>query len=248
MLTTEFQKYTTSDLNRPLLDVDDRVLDEDKLISIISGLLRKKNFSFIDAYKDEAITTVRALIKQLVIEIIASSDAEICLTGAGEEAQSLSLQEWILLLKAATVSLLKLLKRIRLIHDMMLHVSDSSAGKEESGSEVTYLNDSETFLSITEHSFVESKLANMLQSVGHYCHERCANLVSNQSLEQYSGTFEEMEKLSHIVEEFCSGCEEVIGVRSIPLMTALKSQGSRFCQKFHNEKKSKLNLLLGEMH
>lgn len=245
MLMTEFEKYTTSDLNRPLLETDKNVLDEDKLISIISGLLRKKNFSFIDLYKDEAITTIRALIKQLVIEVIASSDAEICLTGSGEEAQSLSLQEWILLLETATVSLLKLLKRIRLVHDVMLHVTDSSAGKGiTSEEELNYLNDSETFLSSTDHNSIESKLTNMLQSVGNYCHERCANLVSNASLEQYSGSLEEMEKLSEIVEEFCNGCEEVIGIKSIPLMTALKSQGNRFSQKFHAERKSKLNLLL----
>lgn len=245
MLTNEFQKYTTSDLNRPLLETDnDRVLDEDKLISIISGLMRKKNFSFIDTYKDEAITTIRALIKQLVIEVIASSDADFCLTGAGEEAQSLSLQEWIILLEMATISLLKLLKRIRLIHDMMLHIGDSSAGKGVSENDVSYLNDSETFLSLTDHAYIESRLSNMLHSVGNYCHERCANLVSNQSLEQYSGTLEEMEKLSQIVEEFCNGCEEAIGIKSLPLMTALKSQGSRFCQKFHNERKTKLNLLL----
>lgn len=244
MLTTEFEKYTSSDLNRPLLEADCRVLDEDKLISIISGLLRKKNFSFIDLYKDEAIMTIRALIKQMLIEVLASSDAEICLTGAGEEAQSLSLQEWIVLLDTATVSLLKLLKRIRLVHDVMQHVTDSSAGKGLSEEEdVAYL-DSETFLSLSDHDFIISKLTNMLQSVGNYCHERCANLVSNQSLEQYSGTLEEMEKLSQIVDEFCSGCEEVIGIKSIPLMTALKSQGNRFSQKFHTERKSKLNLLL----
>lgn len=244
MLTTDFEKYTTSDLNRPLLEIDNRVLDEDKIVSIISGLLRKKNFSFIDSYKDEAITTIRALIKQLVIEVIASSDAEICLTGAGEEAQSLTLQEWILLLEAATVSLMKLLKRVRLIHDVMLHVADSSAGKNVEGGEITYQSDSETFLTSADHSYIENKLTNLLQSVGNYCHERCANLVSNHSLEKYSGTLEEMEKLTQIVEEFCSGCEEVIGIKSIPLMTALKAQGARFCQKFHSERKSKLSLLL----
>lgn len=243
MLTTDFEKYTTSDLNRPLLEVDNRVLDEDKIVCIISGLLRKKNFTFIESYKDEAITTIRALIKQLVIEVIASSDAEICLTGSGEEAQSLTLQEWILLLEAATVSLMKLLKRIRLLHDVMLHVTDSSAGKN-SDSQLSYVNDIETFLTIADHNYIESKLTNLLQSVGNYCHERCANLVSNQSLEQYSGTLEEMEKLTQIVEEFCAGCEEVIGIKSIPLMTALKAQGNRFCQKFHSERKSKLSLLL----
>lgn len=244
MLTTDFEKYTSSDLNRPLLEIDSRVLDEDKIVCIISGLLRKKNFAFIDAYKDEAITTIRALIKQLVIEVIASSDAEICLTGAGEEAQSLTLQEWILLLEAATGSLMKLLKRIRLIHDVMLHVTDSSAGKSVEGNEVIYISDSETFLTITDHNYIENKLTSLLQSVGNYCHERCANLVSNQSLEQYSGTLEEMEKLTQIVEEFCAGCEEVIGIKSIPLMTALKAQGTRYCQKFHSERKSKLSLLL----
>lgn len=244
MLTTDFEKYTTSDLNRPLLEADNRVLDEDKIVSIISGLLRKKNFSFIDFYKDEAIMTVRALIKQLVIEVIASSDAEICLTGAGEEAQSLTLQEWILLLEQATVSLMKLLKRVRLLHDVMLHVTDSSAGRNVVNGESVYTTDSETFLTITDHSYIENKLTNLLHSVGNYCHERCANLVSNQSLEKYSGTLEEMEKLTQIVEEFCLGFEEVMGNRSFPLMTALKAQGTRFCQKFHSERKSKLSLLL----
>lgn len=244
MLTTDFEKYTTSDLNRPLLETDNRVLDEDKVVSIISGLLRKKNFSFIDAYKDEAITTVRALIKQLVIEVIVSSDAEICLTGSGEEAQSLTLQEWILLLESATVSLMKLLKRVRLIHDIMLHVTDSSAGRSIEGDDVSYLSDAETFLSITDHNYIATKLTSLLQSVGNYCHERCANLVSNQSLEKYPGTLQEMEKLTQIVEEFCSGCEEVIGIKSLPLMAALKAQGARFCQKFHSERKSKLSLLL----
>ena len=244
MLTTDFEKYTQSDMNRPLLELDNRVLDEDKIVSIISGLLRKKNFAFIDAYKDEAITTIRALIKQLVIEVIASSDAEVCLTGAGEESQSLSLQEWIRLLDSATVSLLKLVKRVRLIHDVMMHVVDSSAGKNIEGDQVTFVNDSETFLTVTDHNYIETKLGSLLQSVGNYCHERCANLVSNHLLEQYSGTLEEMEKLTQIVEEFCVGCEEVIGAKSIPLMTALKAQCARFCQKFHSERKSKLSLLL----
>lgn len=242
MLTTDFERYSTADLNRPLLEVDQRVLDEDKLVCIISGLLRKKNFNFVDAYKEEAITTIRALIKQLVIEVIQASDAEICLTGAGEEAQSLTLSEWILLLDTATVSLMKLLKRIRLIHDVMLHVADSSAGRFSE--EVNYLSDSEAFLSISDLNHIENKLKNLLHSVCNYCHERCANLVSNQSLEKFSGTTEEMERLSQVVQEFCDGSEEIVGIRSIQLMSALKAQGHRFAQKFHSERKTKLGLLL----
>lgn len=211
MLTTDFERYSTADLNRPLIDFDQRVLDEDKLVCIISGLLRKKNFSFIDSYKDEAITTIRALIKQLVIEVIASSDAEVCLTGKGEESQSLSLGEWILLLETATDLLLKLLKRIKLIHDVMLHVASTSAGKYLD--DINYLSDTESFLTETDLNYIENKLTNLLQSVCNYCHERCANLVSNQELEKYGGTLEEMEKLSKVVYQFYDGCEEVIGIK-----------------------------------
>ena len=161
--------------------------------------------------------------------------------GSGEEAQSLTLNEWIQLLDSATVSLLKLLKRIRLTHDVMLHVADSSAGKFSE--QVNYL-ESDAFLSLTDHNHIENKLTHLLQSVCNYCHERCANLVSNKSLEQYSGTMDEVEKLTHIVEEFCVGCEEVVGIKSVPLMTALKAQATRFAQNFHSERKSKLSLIL----
>lgn len=243
MLTTDFEKYSTSDLNRPLLEVDNRVLDEDKIVSIISGLLRKKNFSFIESYKNEAITMIRAVIKQHVIELIASSDDEICLTGAGEDAQSFTLNDWIILLESATVSLLRLLKRIRLIHDLMLQVADMSAGRiiNDNGS-ASFVNDSETFLSSHDHAYVENKLKDLLKSVSNYCHERCANLVSNNNLD--SGSLGEMERLTHIIEEFCTSCEDLTGIKSNPLMMALKNQGTRFCQKFHAESKSKLSSLL----
>lgn len=70
MLKTDFEKYATADLNRPWTDGEgqqqQRVQDEEKLVSIISGLLRKKNFAFVDAYKEEAVTTIKAMIKQLV--------------------------------------------------------------------------------------------------------------------------------------------------------------------------------------
>lgn len=66
MLTTDFEKYATADLNRPWTEAEQRVQDEQKLVSIISGLLRKKNFGFVDTYKEEAVTTIKAMIKQLV--------------------------------------------------------------------------------------------------------------------------------------------------------------------------------------
>uniref|UniRef100_A0A182W6I1 Vacuolar protein sorting-associated protein 54 n=1 Tax=Anopheles minimus TaxID=112268 RepID=A0A182W6I1_9DIPT len=243
MLKTDFERYSTADLNRPFPtdSGEERVLEEDKLICIISGLLRKRSLDFIDTYRDEAITTVRAIVKQLVIEVIASGDAEVCLTGAGEEAQSLSLAEWILLLESATGTLLRLLRRIRAVHDVMQQTADASAGRLTD--DVSFI-DTEAFLSAVDYTIVQDKLANLLQSVCNYCHERCANLVSNQSLEKSSVSAEQIAQLAHIVERFTDGCQAACGVQSVPLKLALCAQGNRFALKFHTERKSKLALLL----
>uniref|UniRef100_A0A1B0D2T3 Vacuolar protein sorting-associated protein 54 n=1 Tax=Phlebotomus papatasi TaxID=29031 RepID=A0A1B0D2T3_PHLPP len=238
MLATDFEKYSTADLNRPL-SADEKVLDEDKLVCIISGMLRKKNFSFIDTYKEEAIVAIKAIVKQLVIEVIASADEEICLTGAGEEAQSLSLGEWIRLLESATGTLLKLLKRVKAVHNVMQHTADASAGKVDA----TFL-DSEAFLSPEDHRVVQLRLGDLLHTISNYCHERCANLVSNESLERSSVTAEDISRLSGIVGDFCNGCREICGSQSVALKVAVTNQGTRFANKFHTERKSKLALLL----
>lgn len=243
MLNTEFERYSTADLNRPLLTNGecDRVLDEDKLVCIIMGLLREKNFKFIEKYKEEAIVAIKAIIKQMVIEVIASSDAEICLTGAGEEAQSLSIPDWIQLLEKATITLLKLLHRIKLVHDVMEQTANASSGNQVDA--LTFI-DSEVFLSQADHQLVMEQLAALLTHVCNYCHERCANLVSSQSLEKSVATADEIMRLTNIVERFSSGCEDICGMQCVPLQAALKAQGTRFAQKFHAERKSKLALLL----
>lgn len=250
MLTTEFERYATADLNRPLSDVlnetDSVCAEEDKLVCIVMGLLRKKNFSFVTTYKDEAIVTIRAIIKQLVIEVIASSDAEICLTGAGEEAQSLTISEWITLLKEATVALLTVLQRIRAVTGIMRQTTDAAAGGAVNGAQEGAVNliDSEAFLTSTDHANVTERLDELLVAVCNYCHERCANLVSTQSLERTIATADEIEQLTAIVDEFSAGCEEICGAPSVPLKVAAKVQASRFANHFHTERKRKLALLL----
>ncbi|XP_036321490.1 vacuolar protein sorting-associated protein 54 [Rhagoletis pomonella] len=253
MLTTEFERYATTDLNRPLSDVlnetESVCSEEDKLVCIVMGLLRKKNFSFVTAYKDEAIVTIRAIIKQLVIEVIASSDAELCLTGAGEEAQSLSISEWIALLKKATVALLTILQRIRAVTGIMRQTTDAAAGRcggVEGVAQDSAVNliDSEAFLTAADHTQVTERLEELLVTVCNYCHERCANLVSTQSLERAVATVDEVGQLTAVVDEFSAGCEEICGAPSVPLKVAAKVQASRFANRFHTERKQKLALLL----
>lgn len=245
MLTTDFERYSAADLNRPWATDAAKVLDEDKLVCIVSGLLRKKNFNFVDTYKEEAIVTIKAIIKQLVIEVIAASDAadDACLTGNGEEAQSLSLPDWIRLLESATRTLTKVLQRIKAVHDVMLQIADVSAGAAVTAG-VSSLFEAEAFLSSTDHRLVLIKLKDLLQAVCHYSHERCANLISNQSMERSIATADQIAQLSSIVTEFTGICERISGTQSTVLKAAVTNQGNRFAQKFHAERKSKMALLL----
>lgn len=251
MLATDFEKYSTIDLSRPLYiknnpnDDDQRVFDEDKLICIVSGLLRQRNFSFIDTYKDEAIVGIRALIKQLVIEVISTSDDERCLTGSGEVAQCLTIGEWVLLLKKATGLLLNLLRRIKRVLDVIHQVSEASAGRNSLSNDFDKSFDVEAFLSDSDHKKVEDKIKEVMHSICNYCHERCANLISNQSLEKSVASADEIQNLSRIIQEFSVGCEELLpGIQRIPLSAALQAQATKFGNKFHSERKSKLSLLL----
>lgn len=249
MLATDFEKYSHIDLSRPINisgneDDESDVYDEDKLICIVSGLLRQKNFSFIEAYRDEAIVAIRALIKQLVIEVIATSDDERCLTGAGEVAQCLTIAEWIQLLQRATALLLGLLRRIKGVLDVMHQVSEASAGKSAINGDIDETFDFETFLSESDHKKVEEKLKDVMNSICNYCSERCANLISSQSLEKHVASAEEIQSLSDIIRSFSAGCEELSGIQRMPLMAALQAQATKFGNKFHQERKSKLSLLL----
>jgi vacuolar protein sorting-associated protein 54 len=43
------------------------VIFQDKLVSIIFGMLRQNHFDFIDTYKAEAFTAIKAVMKQVIL-------------------------------------------------------------------------------------------------------------------------------------------------------------------------------------
>lgn len=175
MLSTEFQRYATADLNRPL-GGENTVLDGDKLVSIISGLLRQKHFQFVDTYKEEAVTTVRAVTKQRVIEALAASDCCSDQQAAALEVGGLSLAERLTLLHNSIQSLTFLLMRVKAVHDVMRDTIDLAAGRACDGTFDDTIPD--RLLTRAEHSRVMTKLNDMMTSICDYCHERMGNLLS----------------------------------------------------------------------
>ncbi|KAJ1526655.1 hypothetical protein ONE63_008238 [Megalurothrips usitatus] len=193
MLSAEFERYATADLNRPL-DGLQGVLEGDKLVSIILGLLRQKHFNFIDTYKSEAFTTIRAVVKQLVIEVVAASDgisneADLSL---GDQMQILSVTEWFGLIQRATDTLKNLVLHVKAVYDVMRDAADVSAGvsrsssqeskstEENAGRLVSVCEPPDIFLSPEEHERVCNKLDEMLGAVCDSVHERCAQLLCAQ--------------------------------------------------------------------
>jgi len=50
MLSTEFERLTTAELNRPLQE-NVLVTEEDRLTAVISGMLRQRRYNFIELFK-----------------------------------------------------------------------------------------------------------------------------------------------------------------------------------------------------
>lgn len=235
MLNTEFQRFVTADLNRPF-DGDTQLPDEDKLVSVISGLLRQKHFEFIETYKEEAVTTVQATVKQAMIEEISEHEGgEVWVKGTGEGGG------WhgtgaVDLLNRLVPRFIELLYRVLSLRRIVLQTS--IAGD-------VALMDGEDFFTKDEQQIVEAKLQNLINSICDYCLERCATLISASDKEKVSSmTNEQIVKLSNIVENFSNKCEEISKRPCLILKTALKNQTSRYIQRFHNEKRNKLSLLL----
>lgn len=106
MLSTEFERYAAADLHRPL-DSSDGVLDQDRLVSLVAGLLRQNHLHFLEIYKQESVTATQTLLKQLMIEQLAEAEdeSEQCLTGSGEVAPTLDAAHWLRALTLASDAL-----------------------------------------------------------------------------------------------------------------------------------------------
>uniref|UniRef100_A0A672YYW6 Vacuolar protein sorting-associated protein 54 n=1 Tax=Sphaeramia orbicularis TaxID=375764 RepID=A0A672YYW6_9TELE len=86
----------------------------------------------------------------------------------------------------------------------------------------------------------------LLYTASDVSHDRCVKVLTARakdgSLERLSSA--EFVCLSQAVEGFVRDTEELCGRRSVSLRGALQSQGNRFVHRFHEERKTKLSLLL----
>ncbi|XP_037078466.1 vacuolar protein sorting-associated protein 54-like [Pollicipes pollicipes] len=280
----------------------------EQLVSIMFGMLRLKNYNMVGVYKDEACTTVRAVVKQTVIEAVVAGEPaavsdvmddvldaamgrpRVPLTNGGKAdngqspAPRLSMcwgREKLLtggLARAAVVGPV-LMRRLRhketpfvlqMAYNLQLgdrfapcpvsakaclesrkSVRRASAARRRAPRPL-HLTPPATrsteevegaMMTAEENSRVRATLSAMLGAVCDYAHERCGKLLQARVRE---GGVESPEFLSlaTLVQDFVADCEQLCGRRSTAFHLALQGQASQFVQRFHSERKTKLNLLL----
>ncbi|XP_066279264.1 vacuolar protein sorting-associated protein 54-like isoform X1 [Branchiostoma lanceolatum] len=120
---------------------------------------------------------------------------------------------------------------------------------EDDGEDVGYyLEDSEhtVYLSETDYVKVSATLKDLLCFLCDHSHDRCLKLLMARSKDGFLErlTSSEFVQLSRAIEGFVKDCEEVCGRRSTSLRGGLQSQANRFVNRFHEERKTKLSLIL----
>ncbi|XP_071832408.1 vacuolar protein sorting-associated protein 54-like isoform X1 [Apostichopus japonicus] len=106
--------------------------------------------------------------------------------------------------------------------------------------------DMDILIASGEYNRLMSGLNEMFASICDYTHDRCLKLLLARGkdgfLERLSST--EFVLLSRTVEAFVIDCEKVCGRKSTSLRGGLQNQANKFVNRFHDERKTKLGLIL----
>ncbi|KAH0621831.1 hypothetical protein JD844_023483 [Phrynosoma platyrhinos] len=129
--------------------------------------------------------------------------------------------------------------------------TDSSSSKEQTSSSTTpggidIMIGEDIKLSELELGRLANNIQELLYSASDICHDRSVKFLMARAkdgfLEKLNST--EFVALSRLMETFILDTEQICGRKSMSLRGALQSQANKFVNRFHEERKTKLSLLL----
>ncbi|XP_052766804.1 vacuolar protein sorting-associated protein 54-like [Mya arenaria] len=266
MIQEDFHKHVTNELNRPVSDTSP-IMDEEKLVAILFGMLRLHKMDFLDVYRDETFTGMKAVVKQTVIVAVCEADDIDTENNSSlaDQMRLLNYRQWSALMENIFNNLLTILKRAKAFHGIVTDVVGIAAGRTkvptplqspttdspEPLEEPTHLNvsvsgDVDVMVSSEEYGHAVAGLKELMIAVCDHAHDRCCKVLTARGkdgfLERLSSA--EFVTLSRLIEKFVSDCEEVCGRKSTSLRVTVQSQACRFVSKFHEDRKNKLSLIL----
>ncbi|KAL3873549.1 hypothetical protein ACJMK2_036648 [Sinanodonta woodiana] len=267
MMQEDFLKYVSSELNRPVADTVP-LTDEERLVAVLFGMLRLQRLDFIELYREEAFTAMKAVVKQTVIEAVLAAediDAEDNTGRLADHMRRLNYKQWMQLVMDLFSNFLVILNRAKAFHGIASDVIGIAAGKTKAPTPVTnttednmnsleqatHLNVSvneEVDVMLTTDNFNKAtvSLREMLYSIGDHAHDRCVKVMNARAKDGFLERLSSVEfvALSREVEKFVTDSECICGRRSMSLRGSLQSQANRIVNRFHDERKIKLSLIL----
>ncbi|KAK2170701.1 hypothetical protein LSH36_1g18004 [Paralvinella palmiformis] len=125
-------------------------------------------------------------------------------------------------------------------------VIEKVAGAEDVDTEVGRSSEVEFMISQLDFVKVSTSLRDMLCHISDQAHDRCVKILTMRSKDGFLEklTSAEFVILSRAIEQFVTSCEAICGKKSTSLRTSFQSQASRFVNRFHEERKTKLSLIL----
>ncbi|XP_062586622.1 vacuolar protein sorting-associated protein 54-like isoform X2 [Saccostrea cucullata] len=268
MLQEDFAKCVSADLNRPVTDKEP-LLEEEKIVSLVFGMLRKSRFNFVNVYREEAFTAFKAIVKQTVVEAVSEAEnvdtEDENITSLADQMRMLNYSQWMELIKQIFSNLLVHLNRAKTFHGVISDVIGIAAGKTQVPSPLPSPTREDTPLSeaahlhvsvseeaadvmITEAEYVtvQTNLNEMLCAVCDHAHDRCVKVIVARAKDGFLErlTSSEFVALSREVEKFITDCETISGRRCMSLRFCLQSQALKFVNRFHEERRTKLSLIL----
>nr|XP_045625589.1 vacuolar protein sorting-associated protein 54-like [Procambarus clarkii] len=251
MVSADFVKYITEDLNRPLED-SQPLLEEDHLIAVVFGVLRLNKFEFLDNLREEIYTTIKATVKQGVVEAVSNVEIDQETASVADQARVLSIGAWLSLLSVVTSRLNIVIARVKCITEVMVQTVEAGAGRTKpvtEGIQAASLvsmssSDGEAVLGEVACGRVLGGLREILSATCDYAHDRCAKLLHARSREHGLDkmTANEFLTLSRIIEDFVADTECVCGRKSTSFRMGLQGQATRFVLRFHEEREARYKL------
>ncbi|KAK4307536.1 hypothetical protein Pmani_020683 [Petrolisthes manimaculis] len=251
MVSADFTKYITEDLNRPLDDMHP-LLEEDHLIAVVFGVLRLQKFDFLDNLKEEIYAAINATVKQVVVEAVSKVEADQDTVSVGDQARVLAITTWLTLLSTITARLNIIMARVKGITEVMEQTVQAGAGKTQpvmegiQAASLVTMSNSDGGAMVDEATCVRvlAGLRKVLCDSCDYAHDRCAKLLHARSRDHGLDkmTANEFLRLSRVIEEFVADTERVCGWKSISFRMGLQGQASRFVSRFHEERDARYKL------
>ncbi|XP_031158539.2 vacuolar protein sorting-associated protein 54 isoform X2 [Sander lucioperca] len=207
----------------------------------------------------QKIKATLSVIKNVVLEVLASNQRNRLLEEAGSAPPVQEAPDGLSLLQGEA-ELAYLTHEGLFISDALNEASriqqsraEADGSESASGATESFVSREQSFMSgdnmmpsDLELNRVINNIQELLHTASDVSHDRCVKVLTARakdgSLERLSSA--EFVCLSRAVEGFVRDTEELCGRRSVSLRGALQSQANRFVHRFHEERKTKLSLLL----